>query len=320
MINKLIKAIQTSNNIAIISHVSPDGDTCGSSLALYRAITLMGKKPYIFCENQLKPELLFLEFSENYNLGDQNLLYDLAISVDCAAFDRLGILQKLFNRAKITANIDHHKTNDRFGDINIIEAGVSATAEVMYKIIYEMNKIKPCLDKSVAKLLYSSIVTDSGGFTFSSVSVQTHSIASKLIEFDINASEICKHFLKNTTLNKFNLKNRTLSNAKFYENNRIAMICFMIKDFEATNTTECDTDGIINNVLNIEGVDVAVAISELPNNSFKCSLRSQDNVDSSRIAMIFGGGGHKNAAGFRLSGYFEDVKERIIKACKDHLD
>lgn len=320
MIEKLISEIKKAEKIAIISHISPDGDTCGSSLALFRALQKLGKNVQIFCEDEIISNIALLKFREFYK-RESDEIFDIAISVDCGDFGRLGKCQSIFLRAKITANIDHHQTNDGFADINLVEPHVSATAEVMYYIICELNKINECFDNDIAALLYTAIVTDSGGFTFSNVSTDTLRIASELIKYDINASKICEKFLKSISLDVFKLKNLTLSSAQFFENNKIGMIFFTNENFAKTNTNENYTTGIINAIRNVEGVELAVSMAQTSEpNFFKCSIRANDNVDAAKIANIFGGGGHKNASGFKVGGDFEDVKNRILKACVDALN
>ena len=320
MYEDFIKAVNSSKSIAIISHQNPDGDTCGSALALYRALKLYGKDNVnIFCDSEIKNTLRVMEGSDHYNECEVAKC-DLAIACDCADMDRMGKYFELFNKSKIKVNIDHHKTNNRYGDINIIEAGVSATCEVMYKIIKKFDSINRCLDDAVAKLLYSGIVTDSGGFTFSSVSEQTHFIASELIKYNFSASEVCEHFLKTLPLNTFLLRARAFSHAKFFENGKIGLITFMQEDFDITNTSAENTEGAINFIRDVAGVEIAVAITQMSNpNNYKVSIRTTDNVDATRIAMVFGGGGHKNASGCRISGFYEDVKDKLLKACRDEL-
>ncbi|MDE6189422.1 MAG: bifunctional oligoribonuclease/PAP phosphatase NrnA [Clostridia bacterium] len=321
MYEDFIKAVDSSSTIAIISHINPDGDTCGSALALFRALSLYSKDKniYLLCDGNIKGNLTTLKGSEFYNQAEPDKV-ELAIACDCADMDRLGKFTSLFNRAKISVDIDHHKTNDRYGKINIIEAGVSATCEVMYKVLKALDKRKPCFDDDVAKLLYSGLVTDSGGFSYSNVSTQTHLIASELIKYDFKASEVCERFLKKVSMNKFLLRMRVLSKAKFFENGKIGMIIFTQEDFAATGTTVESTEGAINYVRDIDGVEIAVSITQMPqDNNYKVSVRTSDNYDASRITMQFGGGGHKNAAGCRVSGFFEDVKDKVLKACVDEL-
>lgn len=319
MYREFIDAVQKAKVIALISHQNPDGDTCGSALALYRALRLFGKETYIYCDSVIKDSLSVLKGYENYNASCQ-VNCDMAIACDCADADRMGIYLDMFKKAKVRVDIDHHKTNSRYGNINIIEAGVSATCEVMYKVIKALDAVKPCFDDTVAELLYSGLVTDSGGFTFSSVSSQTHAIASELIKYNFSASAICEHFLKSVPFNTFALRAKVWSKAKFFCDNKIGMIVFTQEDFKSTGTSPDNTEGAINFIRDIEGVEIAVAITELESkNSFKVSIRTSDNVDASRITMVFGGGGHKNAAGCRISGFFEDVKDKLLKACRDEL-
>lgn len=319
MYRDFINAVQKANIVSIISHQNPDGDTCGSALALYRALKLFGKQVYIYCDSVIKDSLTVLKGYENYNASEA-VKCDLAIACDCADADRMGVYLDMYKKARIKVDIDHHKTNNNYGNINIIEAGVSATCEVMYKVIKALDEVKPCFDDTVAELLYSGLVTDSGGFTFSSVSSQTHAIASELKKYNFDSSAICEHFLKNVPFNTFRLRARVWSQAKFFCDNKIGMIVFTQQDFKETSTYPDNTEGAINFIRDIEGVEVAVAITELESkNSFKVSIRTSDRVDASRITMIFGGGGHKNAAGCRISGFFEDVKDKLIKACRDEL-
>lgn len=311
---KIIQAINEAENIAIISHINPDGDTVGSSLAIFKALKMYGKKPYIFCDNEITGKISVLAGVENYNTEKLNK-YDLSIAVDCADIDRMGECVLEFKKGKRTMVIDHHKSNNKYGDINLVEYTAAATAQIMTKILDEMH----LLDDEIAQLLYSGLVTDSGGFTFSSVTPETMQVASMLLKYDFKAYEICEHFLKKTTMQVFKLKSRVLNKAKFYDDGTIGIITFSQTDFDETQTNSSNTDGIINNIINIEGVRVAVSVSYTGNMSYKVSFRTGEDVDSSKLAMVFGGGGHKNAAGCRISGFYEDVIDKILKAVRDEI-
>lgn len=318
-INQFINAINKADTVALFSHVSPDGDTCGSALALFRALKMYGKTPYIFCDGVFNRRMQYLDGLDEYNKYDFKKC-DAGIAVDCADLARIGQYTNDFLSCKYKIFVDHHATNDKKGDLNIVHPEAAATAEIAFDLISAMNEIKPCLDDIVAKLLYSALVTDSGGFSFSSVTNKTLSVAAQLINYNFKANEIFDNFIRKIDYRVFDLKNRVLSNTKLYEDGQIAGIVFLPQDFEITQTTEGDTEGIINNILNIIGVRVAFSITQIKNSmQYKVSFRSDDSVDSSRIAMTFGGGGHKNAAGCRISGYFEDVKDKVLKACRDHL-
>lgn len=310
----IIKEIKKANTIAIISHINPDGDTVGSALAIFTALKMYGKKPYIFCDDEIAGKISILPEVENYNT-DKLDRYDLAIAVDCADIERLGYSVSEFKKGRRKMVIDHHKTNRKFGDINLLDINAAATAQIATFLLDEMG----LLNETIAKLLYSGLVTDSGGFSFSSVTSETMRAAGILLRYDIEAHKISEHFLKKIKFNVYKLKARVLENAKFYDDNTIGIISFLKADFDATGTDTNCTEGIINNIINVIGVKVAVSISEVAGKNFKISVRTGDEVDSSKIALMFGGGGHKNAAGFRLNGYYEDVVERILKAVRDEI-
>lgn len=309
-----INEIQKAKTIAIISHINPDGDTVGSSLAIYKALQMCGKKPYIFCDDKIAGKISVLNGVELYN-SEMLDKYDLSIAVDCADVERMGYSYSEFKKGKRKMMIDHHKTNCKYADVNILDINSAATAQITTFLLDEMG----LLDTEIAKLLYSGLVTDSGGFSFSSVTTQTMQAASILLHYDIKAHEICEHFMKKIKYNVYKLKSRVLNNAKFYDDNTIGMITFTQDDFEATGTDNTCTEGIITNIINIIGVKVALSISEVGNKSYKISIRTGEDVDSSKIAQVFGGGGHKNAAGLRLSGFYEDVVEKLLKAVRDEI-
>lgn len=318
-IEKFLTAVNRAQTIALFSHVNPDGDTCGSALALYRALKTYGKKPYVFCDGVFNDKLRYLDGIDEYN-KTEFAPCDLAIAVDCSDDGRLGAYDRAYYSCRYRIFVDHHITRGKRGDFNIVETGAAATAEVVFDLIKAMDARKKCLDDIVAKLLYCALVTDSGGFSFSSVTNKTLSVAAELINYDFKANEIFDNFIKKTDYKVFNLKNRVLSGTKLYDDGTIAGIFFKKEDFEATGTTDADTDGIINNILNIIGVKVAFSITETKGEmQYKVSFRTVDGVNADEIAAIFGGGGHKNAAGCRVSGFFEDVKDKILKACRDCL-
>ncbi|MGN0771357.1 MAG: bifunctional oligoribonuclease/PAP phosphatase NrnA [Christensenellales bacterium] len=317
--DKCVDAIIKAQKIAIFSHISPDGDTLGSSLALYRAVVALGKKADLYCESQIKKFYSSMTGADKYNVATCDA-YDLCIACDCGDVGRIGAYGSLFFSTKNTMNIDHHKTNDKYAKVNYVRPQASSTCEIMFDLLKNLDKIKPCIDDKIAELLYTGIVTDSGGFTFSNVSANTHIVAAQLITYDFDAAAVCEKYLKSITINKFNLKVRVLQSAKFFDDNRIGIIHFTHDDFDATMTSEEDTDGLINNIRNVDGVDVAVAITDTAQpNSYKISIRTSERADASVIACTFGGGGHKNAAGCRLNGFYEDVKDKILRACRDNL-
>lgn len=318
------KMFSEANAIAIYMHVNPDCDCLGSALALYAFLTKMGKKAVVFSPdlttNQMYPEKIrFLPGFDIVNTNESNITkFDLSVGLDTGDAGRLGeIAFRKFVKARKTLVIDHHEIHEDYAQYTYREWDAVSTTQILYKLFCYINP--EFIDKDTATCLYAGMVTDSGGFTFESNSAESYYIASKLIEKGIDFSAICERLLKDITKRVYILKNRVLSRTKFYENDRIAIIVFRLKDFEETNTSDKDTDGIINNAQNVCGVDLAISIAEIAPKKYKLSFRSKNNVNAAACAKCFGGGGHYRAAGCRLFGDFDDVYEKVLTMAKEMI-
>ena len=311
---QIIEAIDRANDIAVYCHTNPDGDALCSLLAMGRGLKNLGKQVSMYCDTVVPEKFHCLHGYENIEFPHKGV-HELAISVDCAGIDRLGQCMKSFNAARTQIAIDHHKSFARFGALTLVEPDASACAEIVYKLLKQMNAI----DQYVAQLLFSGIVTDSGCFAYSSVTRQTHEIACELLDFGFDSAEAIYDVFRSTELNKFKLKCRALERVKFFENNKIAIITFTKEDFNSTGTDTSHTEGIISELIAIRDVVVAYALAEVGERSYKLSIRTKSSVDASDIAMAMGGGGHAAAAGCRINGYYEDIIEKIIKLAKDRI-
>lgn len=310
----IIRMINRANDVAVYCHTNPDGDTLSSALALYTALKKQGKRVSIYCDMQVPDKYRVLTNSSEIGFPHKGT-HELAIAVDCAGIDRLGQCMRSFLSSKAQIAIDHHKSFARFAEICLVDGEAAACAQIMYRLLKQMKAI----DGDVAGLLFAGIVTDSGCFAYSSVTEETHVIASELLSYGIGGSDIIYDVFRSTDLNKFRLKCRVLDKAKFFEDGKIAIISFTKNDFEATGTDTADTEGIISELIAIRDVQVAYALAEVGERSFKLSIRTKSAIDASEIAMTMGGGGHSAAAGCRINGYFEDVVEKIVKLAKDRL-
>ncbi|MDR3216334.1 MAG: bifunctional oligoribonuclease/PAP phosphatase NrnA [Clostridiaceae bacterium] len=313
----LSAALKNADSIGIFSHVSPDGDTIGSGLALYGALKALGKTVFIACADPIPQKLLFLPgaaaVTQNPPKAAKPL--DLAIAVDTASYERLGVFGHDFSRAKNTAVIDHHKSNPRYGKINIV-VECAATAEIIYRILKE----NALLSDDAAACLFAGIVTDSGCFAFSSVTPETHAIAAELMNgFKFDAENIIYNTYRAKSLQVFKLRNAVLSKCKFYNDGQIAVVSIFQSDLKDTGAGESDTEGIVTDGISIIGVEVAFSLTEMPNKQFKVSIRTKNYVDANDCAAAFGGGGHTRAAGCRLSGNYYDIVDKLLKVARDRL-
>lgn len=312
-----VKMIKSAKSIALFSHINPDCDTICSALALRLFLQKAGKEASVYCDGDLKFDMEELYTADSVNADRSATSYDLTIAVDCAEEARMGKFIPLFKKGKKTLCIDHHLQDRNFAQYNLIDAHAGATAELIYLIIekYDIS----LLDTDIASLLYTALITDTGNFGFSNVGPRTLAIASELLRYDVPNAEISYKHFREISFGTFKLKARALSKAQFFENNRIGVISFLKDDFAATGTTSASSANLVNEIVNIAGVEIAVSITEVKPNSYKISVRTQDKANANAIASTFGGGGHKNAAGFMINGFYGNVLDDILKACKDNL-
>ncbi len=305
--------IENANSIGISGHIRPDGDCTGSCLGLFRYLQEN------FGQKQID---LYLEpFSEEFNfLADSQKVkhevpekkeYDLYISLDCGSPDRLGMAEALFYQAKSTVNIDHHISNTCFGDFNLVEAFKSSTCEVLFGLM-EPEKIS----KETAEALYLGIVHDTGVFKHSCTGEDTMRIAGKLISLGARPEYIIDHTFYEKTYLQNQILGRCLLESFLVLEGKVILSCVDRKTMEFYGAKSLDFDGVIDQLRVTKGVEVAVFAYETDTQEYKVSMRSNGEVNVSKIAVFFGGGGHVKAAGCTLKGSRHDVMSNIIA----HID
>lgn len=299
--------ILDSKHIVLISHIHPDGDTIGANLALYNILKNLGKKVSLF--NATKDELpIEFDFLEGYSkiMAKLPKYFDLAISCDCGSFDRLKIEQGDFE----LINIDHHASNDNFGDINIVLPQASSAGMVVYKFL-KSNEVE--ITKQCAISLYTSIAEDTGFFQYGGIDESTFEVAKDLIKCGADPELIARNVQSRQSLAKIRLEAYMLSNFELHEDASIASIIIDNHVLKQSGAKRSDTKNMISKLLDIVNVKVSMMVLE-QEGFFKISLRSDGDIDVSKISVIYGGGGHKNAAGFNVKG------SDAIATCKEIID
>lgn len=314
LFSEIAKKINRASDIAIYCHTNPDGDAIGSMLALFHALKAKGKDVYAYCDTPIPDRYKCMKGSE-FVTFPQKRVHELGICVDCSELDRLGRCVKSFLSCRAQIAIDHHKSFARFAPLCLVDAKASACAEIIFELLKQMKAI----DNTVAELLFCGIVTDSACFSLPSTTNRTHEIACELLKCDFNSNDAIFNVFRSTSVSRFNLKNRVLAKTKFFDDNRIAIITFTLQDYQATSTDCDDSEGIVNELCDLDCVKVAYALSQVGERSFKLSIRTKGNIDASEMAVIFGGGGHKNASGCRVNGYYEDIIEKLVKIASDRI-
>lgn len=304
--NKLLELIENAKNIAITGHVSPDGDCTGSTLALYNYITenFEGKQVRVCLE---KPSKKF-SYMNGFDLISEDPFSeaDLLVTLDASDRERLGSRGVMLDTAKESICIDHHVTNTNFAKFNIVEDFRSSTCELLYTLL-DYNKISV----NTAVCLYTGIVHDSGVFKYQSTTRQTMEIAGALIDKGFDFTKIIDDTYFKKDFKAAKLLGLVLTNAELIFDGKC---CYGLLDYDTWTGYIDDKkkmDGIIDNLRNIDGVEIALFMYETAKDEHKVSLRSI-NADVSAIATALGGGGHMRAAGATVYGKADELLENTI--------
>jgi len=302
--------LKSKNSFLIVTHKNPDGDAIGSSLALYNVLRELGKTVYV--EIPTKPAYIY-DFLEDYGsieLTSNSKNVEVILALDSAEIHRCG-LKKEYIENKLLVNIDHHKTNPGYGDLNLIETEAAAVGCIIWDIL-KVGKIP--ITKKTAEYLYLSILTDTGSFRYSSTSSKTFKIAADLLDKGVETWYIASNVYEREKLETYRLLSLVLNTLEFYYNGKLAIEYVTQDMFKQTNTSAENTESFVNFARSVRGVEVGVLLREDEPNIFKISIRSRGSVDVSEVATHFEGGGHENAAGGTIRAPLEEAKKAIIKA------
>ncbi len=312
----ILKECEGAEKIGISAHIRPDGDAVSSCLALRRYLlnNLSGVRVIVNLEY---PPSIFSDLCGYEDIvqdfPDDDEPYDVYFALDCN-YDRLGGAKKYFDSAKKTINFDHHVSNEGSADINIIEPEISATAELLYK---HMDKDK--LDSRIAQALYAGIVTDTGIFQYSCTSPETMRRAADLLEYGFDFSKLIKRVFFEKTYLQSQIMGRCLMESVRFMDERCIVSVVDQKTADFYGVKPKDYEGIVSQLNNTRGVDVAIFMYQTGNQTYKVSLRSSEKVNVAKIAMYFGGGGHERAAGCDMKGTFHDCVNNLSAKIAEQL-
>lgn len=306
--------IKNAKKILLLSHVNPDGDTLGSMCAMYSMILKRFKKK---ADMSIVSNIPFnYNFLPNINLAqryfDKSLIYDLVITLDVAAIDRVRDSKIFFDKAERTINIDHHKTNPSFGDYNLIEPEASSCGEVLFNY-FKRNNWEFTEDAAIC--LYTAIMTDTGNFRFENTSPNTFRAVADLVEFGANPNKLYKLCYENKTKNLVMFQNYCVNKAEFLNDNKIVYTTVYKKDLEKFSAGDDYTDGIAETLRAIDSTEVSFVVKEVESKVTKVSMRSK-HIDVARICELFGGGGHTFAAGCTIKASVKDSIEKLLREIK----
>jgi len=313
--DEISKILQKNNNFLITSHINLDGDGIGSELALYSILKKLKKKPTILNQGKLPKVYDFLpgvnkvQYLLEGNYIDTKSI-DVGIALDCSNVKRMGKTYEIFKNIKTIINIDHHTSNENFGDLNYVDSSVSSVGEIIYKLIKFINI--DLLDEDISTCLFTSILTDTGSFRYSNVSSKTFKIASDLTSFGIKPHLIAANIYNRNTYPGLKLLGEALSTLEVADSNYVSWLTITRKMLNNTKANDEEIEGIIDVATTLDNTEVSILFRETKDNKIKISFRSKGNFDVNKFAGKFNGGGHPNAAGCLCSGKMYKIKEKIL--------
>ncbi len=308
-LDNIIEEIRKAESIIILTHETPDGDAIGSTLAMKLALKTIGKKAEVVIKEY--PRIFnYLPGREEVKNETETQKYDLAISLDCADLKRL-VGKEYFEEAKQTIVIDHHGSNQMYGDINFVNPVAPACCQILIGM-FEYFNIE--LDKEIGTCILTGIITDTGGFRYSGVTPETFEFTAELLQKGVNVAEISKKVLDTRTKANFELMKRVIDRMEFFEDGKVSFTYITNKDLEDVNAEIGDHEGLVEIGREVEGVEVAVFIRQKEDDEYKykISMRSNNYVNVSDVCFTFGGGGHPRAAGAVTQGDVEQVKQKVL--------
>lgn len=316
-VKKIFDIIDKSDNICIAGHKAPDGDCIGSVMTLYEFLKPMQKNVTVCLDGSIPYNYkTFLDegvLSQAYD-GSK---YDVVVVFDCSDTDRLGKFRNILDNTKKTICIDHHKTNINFADINIIDFNNSSTGELLYDIMASAGKDRE-ITKKMAEYIYIAIVTDTGKFSYSSTSSNTHKTVAALIEKGVNVSEIDNILFNSKPSNVVKAYIDCISGINLVFDSKLGVASISKKILSDYNVEMGDIDGVVEFIREIKEVEVSCVLKE-HNDNTKVSLRSKNNIDVAEISLLYGGGGHAKAAGFEIKDTLENTKKIIINEFRKYF-
>lgn len=301
-------ALVEGDEFAIFPHVDPDGDALGASVALALALSSIGKNVKILIDEaedggfDIKEELLFIDGEKQFFTVDSSFVDEktYGVMMDCGEISRIAgrsNRDEVFKKCSKTFCLDHHASSTPLADFNVIIPETAATCQLVWQLFKALQKYGLIVDKAMAEAVYVGILTDTGGFRYSNTSAETHIIASEIFALGADHYAISKQVFESNPLRSMKLKFAAMGVANFSCGNRVAITYVDSKMLKSAGATLKDSDGIVEELRNIDSVEVACLCKEQADGSVKVSMRSKTSIDVSKIGMKFSGGGHKRAAG-----------------------
>lgn len=315
-IDEVCELIHKYKTFAMTSHIGPDGDGVGSMFSMAALLKSFGKKITVVCDDSMPVRYRFLGKRWIRTRDAGNLRPDVMITIECPVLSRTGKAVKIFRRAKKTINIDHHPGNDNYATVNWIDVKAAATGEMIYRLF---KRMKYPLDRETARLIYISILTDTGSFRYGNTTPKTHRIASELIQYGVQPDLLMDEIYESNSFPGMQLLGMALTTLTRSAKGDVAWLYVTRDMVRRSGANDEDSDGFVNYARNMRDTKVACFFKEDGTTGVKVSLRSKRSIDVNRVAAAFGGGGHKAASGCLVKGRLPQVIKELVQKIQSEL-
>jgi phosphoesterase RecJ-like protein len=311
---QISELLRTQNSFLVLTHYRPDGDAVGSQLALAILLKDLGKQVEAWSDDAVPAKFRFLPHSEIIQLPPTTRKdFDVVIAIDTSTWQRVGTAAQRIGKKQHFINIDHHVSNEKFADINWIVPDAPASGQIVHDLV-KLGGFK--MTRDIAVCLFAAISTDTGSFSYANTTAESLRVAADLVENGVDVGKVCQHIYESYPFARLQLLQMALADITLASNNRVAYCWVTNEMYDDSGAQREDTEGLIDYARSIEGVDVAVLFEELPEpHKIRISLRSKHpKIDVNSIARHFGGGGHHEAAGARLTGEPREIEVKVLQA------
>ncbi len=318
MFESVIPLIRENDNFLLTSHINPEGDSFGSLFAMSLFLEKLGKNFMVVCDDEIPGNMSFL--NKEWLCPDEvePWRFDWVIVLDALSLDRLGRVKDLISNNKNIIVIDHHIGNAEFSLCSVIDSNASSCGELLYYLFCEAGVE---IDKDVAELLYIAISTDTGNFKYSNTTSKVHKIVADLIDRGAAPAYLSKKVFLETTYVRLKLLSRFLENMSLEFGGRCCYSYLDESDLAKFCADKSDTEGFVNHLVSVKGVEVAFFMTSFDKSGIKVSFRSAGIVDVNKIASLLGGGGHRMASGVFLEGNnLDDAKVVVLGLLRGELE
>jgi len=307
---KIIETIKKHSEFLITSHIDLEGDALGSSLALASLLRKLGKRAFVVSNDRPPSNCRFLSGAKciRHRLGRSR--FEVAFIIDCPSRKRIGRVSKLIDREKLIINIDHHRDNERFGTVNWVDPGSSSTGEMIYRL-FKLTRTK--LDRKDALNIYTAILTDTGSFRHANTTGTVFYICSRLLKLGIEPVKVYTRIYENNSVQDAALLAKMFSRLSFTTDNKVAWLRISRDVFKRITGKHEILDKVFDYAKSIRTVKVVLIFAQKGSRLTKLSLRSKPPMDVQKVALSFGGGGHKFASGCLIKASLREAERVVLK-------